>query len=94
VEDETTRAAGERSLDATETWGQGRDQSHPEGLASALGPETRGATSGPETTDEAPDGLGGLRQEPPEPAPPRIEDQPEGRTIDAGSDTGFGRPER
>ncbi len=95
MEDERARAAGDRALDATETWGQGRDQSHSEAVAGALGPETRGGSGGrPDTMDEAPDGLGGLRQEPPEPAPPRIEDQPEGQTSDAGSDTGFGRPER
>jgi hypothetical protein len=95
MDDEKAPAAGEHSLDATETWGQGRDQSHSEGLAGALGPETRGGSgSGPETTDDTPDGLGGLRQEPPQPAPPRIEDQPEGQTMDVGSDTGFGRPER
>lgn len=110
MEDEGRQAAGESSLDPTETWGQGRDQSHSDELAGALGPETRtGSGSAPENPDETPDGLGGLRheppdetptglggltQEPPQPAPPRIEDQPEGRTDDAGSDTGFGRPTR
>lgn len=95
MEDEGRPTAGESSLDPTETYGQGRDQSHSGGSAGALGPETRtGSGSAPETAEETPDGLGGLRQEPPQPAPPRIEDQPEGRTDDVGSGTGFGRPER
>ncbi len=88
MEDERRQAEGEHSLNPSETWGQGGDRSLSDDLGGDLGSET-GGRSGRDRPDETPDGLGGLREEPLEPAPPRIEDQPEGRTDDAGS--GIGR---
>ncbi len=90
--DERLQTEDEHPLDPTETWGQGRDESDSRQAGAPRSGEP--SRDGPAATDETPDGLGGLREEPREPAPPRIEDQPEGRTDDAGSGTPSRQPPR